>query len=422
MSTRSNIIVVLKPEDKGKTLTFDGSKIAGYPKHIPARNTPQPIVIPDNANFIKIYCHHDGYPDGVGLSLLTAFNTYESALNLALGGATSWISGNGESEYYHTWENESWAANTPYIGLANEAPFGNQPYAYKFEDGQWSVIGYVYDDWTPLSSIFGNGTFASYIHKELVQWIKDWFEENGKGCNAVIGLSGGKDSTIVAALCAEALGKDRVIGVGMPEHNQGINDADKIAEYLGIKYYTVPIGGIMDAFSNIQNGLPFTWSKQTEQNIPPRVRMAMLYAVSQTFNGRPSCNCNYSEDYIGYATFGGDDLAAFAPLSFLTVTEILALGDEMGLPGEWVHKTPDDGLPHSQSDEAKFGFTYKVLDRYIRTGQCDDPEIKEKIDSMHLKNLFKTEIIKVPAYEFKPSNLKGNLLKDYCRLYKYVHE
>lgn len=243
------------------------------------------------------------------------------------------------------------------------------------------------------------------VTNECIQWIRNWFEKNGPGCNAVLGLSGGKDSTVVAALCAKALGADRVIGVAMPDKGQGINDADKIAEHLGIKFLVLPIGDICSAFDTAADNY-IDWSKQTQQNIPPRVRMTMLYAVSQTFNGRVANTCNLSEDFVGYSTLFGDNAGSFAPLSNLTVTEIYQIGDYLGIPYEWVHKVPDDGLPHSSSDEKKFGFSYAELDRYIREGivpegACENnpDELKvDKIDRMHRNNEFKTEIVQIPCY------------------------
>jgi len=238
------------------------------------------------------------------------------------------------------------------------------------------------------------------VTNECVQWIRNWFEKNGPGCNAIIGLSGGKDSTIVAALCAEALGPERVIGVAMPGKGQGINEADKIAEYLGIEFTVLPIGDICDLF-NVTEG----WSVQTLQNIPPRVRMTMLYAVAQTFNGRVVGTCNASENYIGYMTRWGDQASDFEPIGNLTVTEVLQIGDYLGLPYEWVHKVPDDGLPHSSPDEEKFGFSYAELDRYIREGiepegKCNNSdELKiDKIKRMHTKNEFKLK----PVQFFDP--------------------
>ena len=246
------------------------------------------------------------------------------------------------------------------------------------------------------------------VTEDAINWIREWFEENGKNCNAVIGVSGGKDSLIVAKLCVEALGADRVIGVAMPDNGQGTNEADKIAEYLGIKYMVIPIDGVVAEFHKVwdDQDSDVIWSKQSEQNIPPRVRMTMLYALSQTFNGRVANTCNLSEDFVGYATLFGDAAGSFAPLSQLTVTETYQIGDYLGLPYEWVHKIPDDGLPHSSSDEKKFGFSYAELDRYIREGivpegACENnpDELKvDKIDRMHRNNKFKTEIVQIPHF------------------------
>lgn len=227
------------------------------------------------------------------------------------------------------------------------------------------------------------------LKDQCVQWIRDWFEKNGKGCNAVLGMSGGKDSTVTAALCAEALGKERVIGVSMPAEGQGINDADKICEFIGIRYICAPIGGIISGFQQLSETLPEGLSHQSEQNIPPRVRMTTVYAISQSLNGRVVNTCNLSEDWVGYSTRWGDSVGDFSPLGKLTVQEVKAIGHELGLPAKWVEKIPDDGLPHSCSDEEKFGFSYATLDRYIRTGVCEDEAVKEKIDRMHRNNLFK---------------------------------
>ena len=227
------------------------------------------------------------------------------------------------------------------------------------------------------------------LKDRCVAWIRDWFERNGKGCCAVLGMSGGKDSTVAAALCAEALGKDKVVGVAMPAEGQGLNDADRICEYLGIRYICAPIADIIRGFDTVNASFEESFSHQAEQNIPPRVRMAVLYAVSQTLNGRVVNTCNLSEDWVGYATRWGDSVGDFSPLGGLVVQEIRGIGHALGLPSEWVDKIPDDGLPHSCSDEQKFGFTYEVLDRYIRTGECEDEAIKEKIDRMHRNNLFK---------------------------------
>ena len=241
-----------------------------------------------------------------------------------------------------------------------------------------------------------------------IKWIKELFKYNSGfiGKNAIIGMSGGKDSTITAALIAKAIGPERVIGVAMPDNNQGINDADKICKHLGIRYLYMPIGGITDGFNRMQDFTgddDFKWTNQSLQNIPPRIRMTMLYAISQTYNGMVVNTCNLSEDTIGYSTIFGDLAGAFSPIKEFTVTELLKIGDYLGLPYEWVHKVPDDGLPHSCSDEQKFGFSYEVLDKYIREGIIpigfDGKSVEEKIDDMAYRNKFKNKIVRIPSYQ-----------------------
>ncbi len=222
-----------------------------------------------------------------------------------------------------------------------------------------------------------------------LDWISDWFRRNGPDCNAVLGMSGGKDSTVAAALCAKALGADRVVGVAMPAEGQSLNGADEICSYLGIKYYCIPIGPIIAGYSTVRDQFPEGLSNQSEQNIPPRVRMSVLYAVSQSLNGRVVNTCNLSEDWIGYSTRWGDSVGDFSPMGGLTVQEVKGIGHCLGIPSKWVDKIPDDGLPHSCPDEEKFGFSYATLDTYIRTGECPDPEVRAKIDRMHERNLFK---------------------------------
>ena len=235
---------------------------------------------------------------------------------------------------------------------------------------------------------------AQKVKDGCVQWIRDFFEENGKGCNAVVGISGGKDSSIVAALCVEALGKDRVIGVLMPNGEQhDIDMAKLLVEHLGIKHFVV---NIKDAVDGVKNAIPFELSTQSVTNLPPRIRMATLYAVSQSHNGRVANTCNLSEDWVGYSTRYGDAAGDFSPCSHITVQEMKEIGRLLGLPGVLVDKVPIDGLC-GKTDEDNLGFTYAVLDRYIRTGEIDDPETKEKIDRMHRNNLFKLKMM--PSYE-----------------------
>ena len=210
---------------------------------------------------------------------------------------------------------------------------------------------------------------AIQVKNACVQWIRDFFEENGKGCNAVVGISGGKDSSIVAALCVEALGRDRVIGVLMPCGEQhDIDMAYLLVNHLGIKHYVI---NIKDAVEGIKAQLPFEPTAQTLTNIPPRVRMTVLYAVGQSHNGRVANTCNLSEDWVGYATRYGDAAGDFSPCSHMTVQEMKQIGRVLGLPEVLIEKVPIDGLC-GKTDEDNLGFTYAELDRYIRTGEIED--------------------------------------------------
>lgn len=246
---------------------------------------------------------------------------------------------------------------------------------------------------------------AVKVKNDCVQWIRDWFEVNGNGCNACVGISGGKDSSVVAALCCEALGKDKVIGVLMPNGVQrDIDDALDLVDHLGINRVVVNIenavkgviSGIHSGWKNPEN-MMFNISEQTMINLPPRIRMATLYAISQSVNGRVVGTDNASEAYIGYSTRWGDNVADLMPILSFTSDEVVAIGDACGLPYELTHKIPSDGLC-GKTDEDNFGFTYEVLNKYIRTGVCEDETVKAKIDHLHQKNLFKLN----PIPTFKP--------------------
>ncbi len=237
---------------------------------------------------------------------------------------------------------------------------------------------------------------ALKVKNECVNWIREFFEKNGPDCNAVIGISGGKDSSVAAALCVEALGRDRVIGVLMPRGEQADIDCSiKLVNHLKIKNYTVNIG---ETFNALINALPsdMPLSDQTLTNIAPRIRMTALYAVSQSNNGRVVNTCNLSEDWVGYSTRYGDSVGDFSPMSHLTVSEVKEIGYLLGVPKDLVDKTPIDGLC-DKTDEDNLGFTYAVLDKYIRTGICEDEETKALIDKKHKANLFKLELM--PSYK-----------------------
>lgn len=230
----------------------------------------------------------------------------------------------------------------------------------------------------------------------IVDWIKKYFVENGPDCNAIVGISGGKDSSIVAALCVQALGKDRVIGVKMPQGEQyDIDMSNKLIEFLGIKSVEVNIGETCESLYRAISYGDCTENKQVLSNTPARIRMTTLYAVAALYNGRVANTCNRSEDYIGYSTKFGDSAGDFSPLSNLTVTEVLKLGKTLGLPDDLLFKTPEDGLS-GLTDEENFGFSYEVLDNFITKRKVPDFDTFNKIATLHKRNLHK--IIKMPCY------------------------
>lgn len=231
------------------------------------------------------------------------------------------------------------------------------------------------------------------VTEDCVRWIRRFFAENGRDCNAIVGISGGKDSSVVAALCVAALGRERVIGVLMPCGEQkDIDMAQLLVHHLGIRHYVV---NIQAAVEGLKNSLPFPLSEQSRTNIPPRVRMTTLYAVAQSHNGRVANTCNLSEDYVGYSTRYGDAAGDFSPCSHLTVDEVKQVGRYLGLPEVLVEKVPIDGLC-GKTDEENLGFTYAELDHYIRTGEIADPDKKRNIDRRHAQNLFKLQLM--PAF------------------------
>ncbi len=236
---------------------------------------------------------------------------------------------------------------------------------------------------------------------DLIQWVKDYFDTSASpDTKAVIGISGGKDSSVAAAVCVKALGKERVIGILMPKGEQhDIDCSQLLVDTLGIEHYTINIGSTVDAFTaEFESHMPM--NSQAVINTPPRIRMTTLYAAAACLNGRVVNTCNLSEDWVGYSTKHGDAAGDFSPLSMLTVTEILQIGDYLGLPESLVHKVPIDGLC-GKTDEENLGFSYAELDTYIRglTDLSDKPELKERIDRMHKNNLHKLQLM--PKFEFE---------------------
>lgn len=234
--------------------------------------------------------------------------------------------------------------------------------------------------------------------QEIVEWIRKYFQENGPNCNAVIGISGGKDSTVAAALCVEALGADRVVGVLMPDGEQmDIHDSYRVTRALGIRPVLVNIhSSIRKLQYEISKRMPL--SEQTQINMPARIRMTTLYAVAQSLpdGGRVVNTCNKSEDYVGYSTKFGDSAGDFSPLQNLTVEEVRQIGYECSqVPRDLIDKTPSDGLC-GKTDEDNLGFTYAQLDQFIEKGTCGDPDIYQKITTLHERNLHKLN--PMPAY------------------------
>ena len=231
---------------------------------------------------------------------------------------------------------------------------------------------------------------------DLINWIKKWFDENGPNRNAVIGISGGKDSSIIAELCARALGPDRVLGVLMPNGVQkDINDSIEVCKIIGIRYITVNIAPAVEA---LKKEIGFELSSQSETNLPPRVRMTTLYAISQSNNGRVINTCNRSENYVGYESKFGDGAGDMSPLANLTVREVLQIGDYLELPHYLVHKTPMDGLNTNDdgsyvTDEQNLGFTYNELDDYLLKGKLPSDEKLGRIERMHKRAVAKNRML-----------------------------
>lgn len=233
------------------------------------------------------------------------------------------------------------------------------------------------------------------LTRNCVNWTKSILKKNHQ-TKVVIGISGGKDSSVVAAICAKAIGPENVIGVMMPNGEQkDIADSQRLIAHLGIKSTTVNIGNAFNDLCNAIN-LGVELSYDTMTNLPARLRMSTLYAVAQTVGGFVANTCNLSEDTVGYATLYGDNAGSFAPISKLTTEEIMEIGDDLGLPFELVHKVPIDGL-QPKTDEDKLGFTYHEVNELIRKGIKG--KNADKIMDMYRKNKFKLDIVRIPYFD-----------------------
>ena len=243
------------------------------------------------------------------------------------------------------------------------------------------------------------------MKEQIIEWIRQYFNENGPNCNAIVGISGGKDSSVCTALLVEALGKDRVIGVLMPQGYQHDMDVSlDLCKHLGIKYHIVNIG---ETYNSIVKAIEDDGVITKEQmasnkvfysNTPARIRMSILYGISALYNGRVVNTGNRSEDYIGYSTKFGDAAGDFGLLNDFLVKEVKQIGYELGLPKKFIEKAPEDGLT-GKTDEDNLGVTYAVLDHYIETGEIESEELKAKIERLHRLNLHK--INPMPVYRKK---------------------
>ncbi|MCL1881795.1 MAG: NAD(+) synthase [Oscillospiraceae bacterium] len=237
--------------------------------------------------------------------------------------------------------------------------------------------------------------------EKIVEWIKNYFIENAApDAVAVIGISGGKDSTIVAALCVEALGAERVLGVLMPQGEQSDIDVSyAVCEYLKIPWTKINIGetvySLYDAIHDGGGERKFRINGLAMMNTPARIRMTTLYAISSIVDGRVVNTCNACETFVGWETKYGDSAGDFSPVGDLTVNELKSVGYELGLPDKFIEKIPLDGLC-GKTDEEALGFTYEELDKFIHTGVCDNLETKEKILELHRQSEHKRN--KMPMY------------------------
>lgn len=239
------------------------------------------------------------------------------------------------------------------------------------------------------------------LTKNCIQWIKDYFESSGAK-TAIVGISGGKDSTIAAALCVEALGADNVIGVLMPQgHQKDIDDSYKVVSILNIQYHVVNIGSACEAlYKAIGDSVFMTNGKNAVEsntvimtNAPARMRMNTLYAIAALYpNARVVNTSNLSEIYVGYSTKWGDGAGDFGPLRDMTVREVLLVGADLGLPEDLIYKVPSDGMS-GKTDEENLGLTYDQIDTYLLYVDQTPDYIETKIEDLHKKNEHKVNPI-----------------------------
>lgn len=251
---------------------------------------------------------------------------------------------------------------------------------------------------------------------KLIEWVRKFTEEtNAKGY--VVNISGGKDSTVVAALLAEAIGADRVFGILQPNGDQkDISDSIEVCKYIGINYHTINIENIYNELrakieyigSNtapdpVRKGYPLKITGKSKSNTLPRIRMTIARAIAQSIGYRFAGTGNLSERYIGWFTKDGDSSCDFNVIAGLTCTQVVKLGDELLLPYDLVHKIPADGLT-GKSDADNFGFTYEQLDSYILNGTSGNKEIDELIRVKHEQSVHKYGVYTPSMELFYPGN------------------
>lgn len=244
--------------------------------------------------------------------------------------------------------------------------------------------------------------------ENCIKWIKDWFSNKGDKSKALIGISGGVDSSTTAALCVKALGKDRVIGIKLPCGKQtDIDYSNELIESLGIENYEINIGESYEALTRqmkviSSKSVPDTYSTNT----PARIRMAAIYGVSailgNDFPALPANTCNLSETSQGYDTIFGDSAGSFAPIAKFTKTEVRKIAKHLGLSEKLYNKVPIDGMSVNddgsyKSDEDKLGFTYEELDSYLREGKVG--KNNEKIVKGMKSTAWKRRLINIDHYE-----------------------
>ena len=260
---------------------------------------------------------------------------------------------------------------------------------------------------TPMNGFY-NFTPELAFKKIKTHW-KAW-DTQVKPKTYVIGISGGIDSTCVAALACKIFGKARVVGVSLPcDGQKDMEDVNRAFAWLGIRRMTLDIG---DAFASLKNGIENNGVELTDvckTNMPARLRMTALYGVAQCLGGVMVNTCQLSESYLGNDTLFGDDCGSYGPIQKLTKTEVKAIAAWLGVPDELVSKTPVDGL-QPLSDEERLGITYAKVDDYIRsTGPVSAAE-EALILNKFTKNKFKMEIVRVPGPDFGhyPDKLRAN--------------